>query len=116
MLARVLNSDGSASEIPVQWHPAVTRYCDQFTTYTAPSGLWTTVSKIKAKYGAVNAYRRANGIPERDLDAVVDGIECAEAEIEIYADSDQEDPYCHNGLLVKKIRRGGSDDFWNNHA
>lgn len=107
MTARVLNSDNSVTDIPVRWHAA---------TDTAPAGLWTTISAIRAKYEAVNRRRASYGVQERDIEHVVDDICAGEADIEVYADSASPEPYRHFGLLRRTIRRGGTDDFWNNHA
>ena len=50
-------------------------------------------------------------MPERDISTVIEDIVCAEAEVEIYDDVSSEEPWRHNGTLVKKVRYG-RDDRW----
>ena len=64
----------------------------------------------------VNMSRRSTAMPERDVSAVIEDIVCAEAEVEIYDDVSNEEPWRHNGTLVKKVSYGRDDRLSNERA
>ena len=96
----------SVSEVNAFWHPAHERHVDQFSTATEPAGLWTTKEEIVRHLAAVNASGKAIRVKEYDIFDAVESIECAEAPLEIYAETGDGEPWRHNGTLVRKIPAG----------
>lgn len=113
MQVRFLNGDGTVSTIPnVKWHPAYTQdWGAVLGERHFPAGLWIRKSALLAHYESANMSLRSTAMPERDVSTVIEDIVCAEAEVEIYDDVSNEEPWRHNGTLVKKVRYGW-DDRW----
>ena len=118
MQVRFLNGDGTVSTIPnVKWHPEYTQdWGAGLGERHFPAGLWIRKSEVLAHYESVNMDRRSIAMPERDISAVIEDIVCAEAEVEIYDDVSNEEPWRHNGTLVKKVSYGRDDRLSNERA
>jgi len=118
MQVRFLNGDGTVSTIPnVKWHPGYTQDCGAgIGERYFPAGLWVRKSEVIEHYESVNRSRRSMAMLERDISTVVEDIVCAEAEVEIYDDVSNEEPWRHNGTLVKKVGYGRNDRWWNEHT
>ena len=110
MKIRMKLGDGTFTTADVWWHPQIEIGGIATGGKTVrPAGLWTTDTIIMNHLEHVNAMRRGDCIPERGLsdgDAVIRGIECAEAPLEIYVQGETEEPWRHTGNLIREVPAG----------
>lgn len=110
MKIRLKLGDGTFTTADAWWHPQVEiGGIATGGSFIRPAGLWTTDAALMDRLEKVNAFRRGECIEERDLsdkDAVIQGIECAEAPLEIYVQGESEEPWRHTGNLAKEVPAG----------
>jgi len=106
MKINILNADDSVSSVQVEWHPECLKSLEPGQKTLCPGSLWTTKSRILEHYRRVNDVRRGLGAELRDLsdpDKAVAGIQFAEAQLEIYIDTDDGEPWRHWGTLCRVV-------------
>lgn len=110
MKIRLKLGDGSFTTTDAWWHPSIEIGCiGTGGRFTRPAGLWTTDVVLMNHLEKINEARRSDCIVERDLsdrDKLIQGIECAEAPLEIYVQGESEEPWRHTGNLAKEVPAG----------
>ena len=110
MKIRLKLGDGSFTTVDAWWHPQIEIGCiGTGGKFTRPAGLWTTDAVLLDHLEKINEARRGDCIEERDLSdrgGLVQGVECAEAPLEIYVQGESEEPWRHTGNLAKEVPAG----------
>lgn len=111
MTVSILNGDGTVSEIQAGWHPPVASDVAPLQRIERPAAAWTTVGRLEKHWRGVDEARSAYGVGRRigpggDARRMVDEIRSSEIPLEVYADTEDGEPWRHFGTLVREIPHG----------
>jgi len=108
MKLEVLFQDGCVHCVLAEWHPATVSTIAPSQQIERPGAMWTTVEKIKDYLREEDKSRVKNGLEpgftsQEDVDHFIEEMCLAEVPLEIYRDTDDNEPWRHFGTLVKEV-------------